>query len=129
MKVMVCYDETKNTRILEVAKQHAKAFDADVFVAHVMVGSDVDQLDDLDEAKQNIESAQQYLQDADIQTETKLMFAEQNAGDSLLGCANEKEIDAIIVSIRKKSKVQKLIFGSTVQQVILEAECPVIIAK
>jgi len=129
MKVMVCYDETKNTRILEVAKQHAKAFDAEVFVVHVMVGSDVDQLDDLDEEKQNIESAKAYFRDANIQAETKLIFAEQNAGDSLMGFAQENEVDAIIVSVRKKSKVQKLIFGSTVQQVILEAECPVIIAK
>lgn len=129
MKIMVCYDETKDTRLLDVAKQHAKAFDANVYVAHVMVGSDVGQLDNLDEAKRNIESAQTYLQDDNIHTDTKLIFADQSAGDSLLDYAKENEIDAIIISTRKKSKLGKLIFGSTVQQVILEADCPVIVAK
>ena len=129
MKIMVCCDEIKDTGLLDVAKQHAKAFDAQVFVARVMLGSDVGVLEGLDEAKENLESAQQYLEADDIPAETKLIFTDQDAGDSLLDYAKQKDVDAIVIATRKKSKLNKLIFGSTAQKIILEAKCPVIIAK
>ncbi len=39
------------------------------------------------------------------------------------------EIDLIFIGVKKRSKVGKLVFGSTAQYVILEAPCPVVSVK
>lgn len=130
MKIMVCYDTLVGDRkVLDLAKKHAKAFDAKVFVATVLIGSDVDQLDNIEEAKRQLQFAETFFQEDGISVETKLMFGGQSAGESLVDYATENKIDEIIIGSRKKSKLGKLIFGSTAQYVILEANCPVITAR
>lgn len=46
-----------------------------------------------------------------------------------MGYAADQEVDEIIIGIKKKSKLGMLLFGSTVQHVILEAHCPVLLVK
>jgi len=130
MKIMVCYDTASgDTKVLDLAEKHAKAFDAKVYVATVLIGSDVDQLDHIEKAKDRLASAEQFFQRENIPVETKLMFGDQTAGESLVDYANDMGIEEIIIGTRKKSKLGKLIFGSTAQYVILEGPCPVITAK
>jgi len=130
MKIMVCYDTTSSDRnLLLLAQKHAKAFNAKAYVATVLIGSDVDQLDHIEEANKKLESAETLFQNEGIPVETKLMFGGQSAGESLVDYAKENKIDEIIIGTRKKSKLGKLIFGSTAQYVILEANCPVITAR
>jgi nucleotide-binding universal stress UspA family protein len=43
--------------------------------------------------------------------------------------AEENKIDLIVVGIRRRSRVQKLVFGSNAQYAILEAPCPVLTVK
>ena len=50
-------------------------------------------------------------------------------GEDLVNFAKENEVDEIIVGVKRRSKVGKLILGSTAQYVILEASCPVVSVK
>jgi nucleotide-binding universal stress UspA family protein len=43
--------------------------------------------------------------------------------------AEENKVDEIIIGVRSRSKVGKLLFGSTSQVVILQANCPVVTVK
>jgi nucleotide-binding universal stress UspA family protein len=130
MKIMVCYDSAKtNTKVLELAKKHAKAFDAKVYVATVLTGSEGDQLDSIEESKGSLAAAEQFFQDEDIPVETKLMFGDQTAGEHLVDFARDGGMDEIIIGSGKKSKLGKLVFGSTSQYVILEGHCPVITTR
>jgi nucleotide-binding universal stress UspA family protein len=130
MEIMVCYDTAnENTGVLALATQHAKAFEAKLYVATVLIGSDVDQLDNIEEAKRQLQTVETDFQDKGISIETKLMFGGQSAGENLVEYAQDNGIDEIIIGTRKKSKLGKLIFGSTAQYVILEAHCPVITAR
>ena len=130
MNIMVCYDTANaDTKVLDLAKMHAKAFKAKVHVTAVLIGSDVDQLDHIETSKELLAAAEQFFVDENIPVETKLMFGEQSAGESLVDYASNNGMDEIIVGTRKKSKLGKLIFGSTAQYVILESPCPVITAK
>jgi nucleotide-binding universal stress UspA family protein len=130
MKIMACYDTIYGgDKVLELAKKHAKAFNAKIYIATVLIGSDVDQLDNIESAKKMLAEAEAQFHNDGIPVETKLMFGGLSAGESLVDYANENGIDEIIIGTRKKSKLGKLIFGSTAQYVILEANCPVITAR
>jgi nucleotide-binding universal stress UspA family protein len=43
--------------------------------------------------------------------------------------AEDNQINEIIVGVRRRSKVGKLLMGSTAQHVILNAHCPVVSIK
>jgi nucleotide-binding universal stress UspA family protein len=51
------------------------------------------------------------------------------AGEDLVMLAEENKVDEIIIGVRRRSKVGKLLFGSTAQYVILNASCPVVSVK
>jgi len=47
-------------------------------------------------------------------------------GEQLVTFAKNEKVDQMYIGIKKRSKVGKLIFGSTAQFVILNAPCPVV---
>jgi nucleotide-binding universal stress UspA family protein len=51
------------------------------------------------------------------------------AGEDIVLLAEENKVDEIIIGVRRRSKVGKLLFGSTAQYVILNAPCPVVSVK
>jgi nucleotide-binding universal stress UspA family protein len=57
------------------------------------------------------------------------MLTDLTPGEQLVQFAEDQEIDQIFLGIRRKSKVGKLLFGSTAQYVILHASCPVVTVK
>ncbi len=50
-------------------------------------------------------------------------------GEDLVRFAKDNDIDEIIIGVKRRSKVGKLVFGSTAQYVILKAPCPVLAVK
>lgn len=54
---------------------------------------------------------------------------EAHPADALLDAAVSNEVSLIVVGTRRRSPVGKLILGSTVQQILLEASVPVLSVK
>jgi nucleotide-binding universal stress UspA family protein len=50
-------------------------------------------------------------------------------GEDIVAFAQENSADLIVIGIKKRSRVGKLMFGSTAQYVILSSECPVLAVK
>jgi nucleotide-binding universal stress UspA family protein len=52
-----------------------------------------------------------------------------SAGEDLVEFAKEQKADQIFIGVKRRSKMEKLVFGSTAQYVILNAHCPVVTVK
>lgn len=61
--------------------------------------------------------------------EKHLLMCGHQAGEGIVDYAREAEGDLVVIGIKKRSKVGKPTFGSTVQLVILSCECPVLAVK
>ena len=69
------------------------------------------------------------LETQGIEFDTHILVRGLAPGEDIVQYAEEKQVDEIIIGIKKRSKVGKLVFGSTAQYVILEAHCPVLSLK
>lgn len=130
MNILVCYDETEVAQeALKTAVQHAKAFDAKVYVITSMVGGSKDDIEDNKRAESGLKHAQGVLDKEGLECETHLLVRGLTSGEDIIQYATENDIDEIVIGIKKTSKVGKLVFGSTAQHVILESVCPVVTVK
>ncbi len=130
MKIMVCYDNSKSAQeALKLSLQHAKQFEAKVYLVTSMVGGSKDNAEDNRTAESHLDYGKSLVEKAGTPCETRLLIRGLESGEDLVKFANENEIDEIIIGIQRTSKVGKLLFGSTAQHVILEARCPVVTVK
>jgi nucleotide-binding universal stress UspA family protein len=78
---------------------------------------------------QLIELGQEVFEKNGVACETHILIRGLTPGEDLVQYALEQAVDEIFIGIKKKSKVGKLVFGSTAQYVILMAHCPVLSVK
>ena len=117
---------------LKLAQKHAKTFNAEINVITSFTQKREVTEKDIDEmarADRLLEEIKLSLQEEQIPCVTFLSVNDLTPGEGVVLYANENQIDEIIVGVRRRSKVGKLIFGSTAQYVILNAPCPVLTIK
>jgi len=130
MKILVGYDGSNSAKAaLKLAKDHAMALGAKVYVATSMEGAKNSQYDDVRQAELGLEFAKALLEEDNIDCETHLSIRGLSPGEDLVQFAEDNQINEIIVGVRRRSKVGKLLMGSTAQHVILNAPCPVVTIK
>jgi len=130
MKILVGYDGSEvSKRALELAKKHAGAFGGKIYVLTSMVGGPMEPVEDIEEAKVSLAKAIQVIKKDGISCEEHLLIRGDEPGEDIVQFAEENDIDEIIMGVIKKSKVDKFLFGSNAQYVILHAPCPVITVK
>jgi nucleotide-binding universal stress UspA family protein len=130
MKMMVAYDARVEAKeALRIAKRHAEAFNASVDIVTSMLLADDNNQEKVDETKQSLEYAKTLLDVDKVSCSTHLLIRGLGIGEDLVKYAIENEIDEIFVGVKKKSKVGKLLLGSTAQHLILKAPCPVVTVR
>ncbi|MEH0022001.1 MAG: universal stress protein [Desulfobacter sp.] len=130
MKILVGYKGINVGKdLLDLAVTHAKAFNASVLVVTSMRdGGEPDQKK-IVEAEKNLEQASAFFKDNGVACQTHLLIRGLEPGEDIVAFANEKQVDEILLGVKSRSKVGKLLFGSTAQAVILTASCPVVSVK
>ena len=130
MKYMICFDGSNAAyAALHVAKKRAKQTGAKIFIVTSMVGGKNVPKEEYENTEKLLQKAKLRVTNDNIPCEIFLSVRELTAGENLSRIAKEKAMDELYLGIKKRSKVGKLLFGSTAQYLILNAPCPVITAK
>jgi len=130
MQILVAYRGTKVGKdLLNLAIQHARAFGGTVQLVTSLPGGEKTSADIVTEAEDNLAKASNFLDEQGIQNESHLLVRDRDAGEDIVEFAAKNGCDEIIIGVKSRSKVGKILFGSTAQYIILKASCPVISVK
>jgi nucleotide-binding universal stress UspA family protein len=133
MKILVAYNAADGEKEgLVLGLKQAKAFKAEVIVlASLMVSEKGYAFDSRakEDAMLKLSEAKKFYEEAGVSCSTELMVRGKDAGEDIVEYAKEKQVDLIVVGVRIRSRVGKMLLGSTAQYVILKASCPVLTYK
>jgi nucleotide-binding universal stress UspA family protein len=130
MKILVGYDGSKVADdAVKLAQKHGHAFNAEIWILTSLEQSATLKKGDIDKAESKLEKLETSLKVDGLACKIQTSVSYESAGEDLVRFAKDSDIDEIIIGVRRRSKVGKLVFGSTAQYVILEAPCPVVAVK
>lgn len=131
MRIMVyCRNVKKSSKALDIAVKHAKAFDASVDL--VTAFEDRTDLPDevVEKATNDLKKiASEMFTNEGIRCVSQVIITTLSIGEAMVQYAEKNGMDEIIITLKKRSKVGKLFFGSNTQYILLEAPCRVITTK
>ena len=131
MKFLVCYEGTNEAKeALKVAQKHAGIWNAKLEVVNAVIRIEPLKHSKVKQLEENMErEVKEILGGDEPPFEVQLLLTDLTSGEQLVKYAEDQKTDLIFLGIVKKSKVGKLLFGSTAQYIILHAPCPVVTVK
>lgn len=134
-------DEDRVAEMIETVSKLARDRDDRVIVAHVYADEDADRIEemldvDVDDPDQLAVAARHNtavrriadaLAEVGVDPEFESGFGD--VGTVLVDVADEVDADFLVAGGRKRSPAGKAIFGSTAQEVLLSAPCPVVFVR
>lgn len=133
MKILMAYNATESNKTdLMTGLKLAKAFQAEMIVlTSLMIGDKGHSFDSRvkEEALVNLSEVKRIVEETGIACKTELLIRGNQPGDDIVQYAKENQVDFIVVGVKKRSRVGKLLLGSTTQYVVLNAPCPVLSFK
>lgn len=130
MKILVAFDGSNVAKAaLDAAKKHARAFEAQLVLVWSMAKGEEDQQETIQGAENTLAYWKNEITREGLPCETHLLIRGLEPGEDLVRFARENDLQEIVIGVRRRSKVGKLVFGSTAQYVILKAPCPVLCVR
>jgi nucleotide-binding universal stress UspA family protein len=130
MKFIVCLDESNTSKAaLRLAAKYAGAFNADLTLVTSMLKGTENEKKKINAAENQLNDLKNAYKRDGLSCDTHLLIRGLSAGEDLVDFAREQKADQIFIGVKRRSKVEKLVFGSTAQYVILHADCPVVTVK
>ena len=143
MPILAAIDENERSRIVaKIASDLAETYDDTLVALHVVPKEDFDahrkslqSIPDFQDYSltQEMDSAEQFakkfVQESVDTTDLKQFEARGRVGnptDEILAETASLEPRFLVISGRRRSPTGKAVFGNTAQQVLLNAECPVV---
>ena len=130
MKILVGYDGTNAAKAaVDVAKTFALGLGAEIIVITSIKSAIEAKPEGIAEAESALDHTKSILEEAGVDCQTNLLIQGLSPGESLVTYAKHSRCDHIVIGVQRRSRVSKLVMGSTAQYVILNAHCPVISVK
>ena len=131
MKYLICYDGSQAAKTaLKLAQDNAKGSDVKLEVVNIITRETPLKHSQIKEKEDDLKKEiTGLLGGENVPYETIVLVTSLTCGEQLIQFAQDEQVTQIYIGIIKKSKVDKLIFGSTAQYVILHAPCPVITVR
>jgi len=129
--LLFCKNTDANTKALQIAVEQAKAFDASVQMVSCIsdkpgVPTEVTEKAAKKAEKKMLEYTLDIFDPAGIACTSEVIVTATIIGEQIVKYAERIDADTIIMSIEKRSKIGKMVFGSNSQIIILEAPCKVV---
>jgi nucleotide-binding universal stress UspA family protein len=130
MKIVVGYDMTDpSEKAFATALEYAKNLNAHLILVASLVGGTKENVEEINAYEKGLRLAHQKATKSGVKCEKHLLMRGNQPGEDLVAFAKENSANLIVIGVKKRSKVGKLMFGSTAQYVILESGCPVLAVK
>lgn len=130
MKILVGFDSSNTAKAaLDAAIKQAHALEGELLVVSSLVEGKDDNLHDISALEKDLAAAKTLATATGVSCTTHLLIRGLQPAEDLVRFAQEQGVDLMVVGIRRRSKVGKLLMGSTAQYVILKAPCPVLTVK
>ncbi|GAB6146112.1 universal stress protein [Desulfocicer niacini] len=131
MRIMVyCKNVKTISKALDIAVEHAKAFNASVDLVSVFEDRPDLPGEVIEKNTEELKKiATEMFTNEGIRCISQVLVSTLSIGEAVVQYAEKNGITEIIMALRKRSKVGKLFFGSNTQYIILEAPCRVITTK
>ncbi len=130
MRIVTGFRPSAESRAaVDRAIEEARLRNGTVLVVHSMRGSERDELEQVLNNRKRFEELKADLKASGVEHEL-IEYARGNSpAEDLLTIARERGAELIVIGIRRRSAVGKLVLGSNAQDVLLEADCPVLAVK
>ncbi|MBU1398779.1 MAG: universal stress protein, partial [Proteobacteria bacterium] len=118
MRILVGYDGSNIAKeALMVALKHARAFvGSEVYVVTSIVGGSEVPRQAFEKAEGDLRYTQSVFIKDKIPCTTRLLVRGMTPGEDLVRFIEENGIDEVIIGVKRRSRVGKLLFGSTAQK-------------
>lgn len=126
--LMVCYEDSDIAKAtLKLAQKYAKEWHVAIDVVSTFKREEPLATDEIKRMEDEFHTRikEQFINN-DIQYHTHLLVDIYSSGEQLVKFSEGKDYEFLFIGISKRSKVGKLLFGSTAQYIILNAPFPVI---
>jgi len=130
MKILVGIDGSNTSQeALLLAIKNAIAFGGELMAVTSMTTGTPEENEEIRAAETTLAQAKSVAEEAGVTCSTHLLIRGNSAGEDIVDFAAENEVGLIVVGIKRRSRVGKILMGSSAQFVILKAQCPVLTVK
>jgi nucleotide-binding universal stress UspA family protein len=113
---------------LDRAIEEARLRKASLVVLHSLRGGSRDDETSI-EYRDELEAIENRLGGEGIDFRVRELVRGQSPADDLVSVADEEGAGLIVIGLRRRSPVGKLVLGSNAQDILLQANCPVLAVK
>ena len=130
MVIVVGFIRSREGRAaLDRAVAEARLRNARLLVVHSSKGGHGEDVEEVVAYRDELEEIEQRLTDEGLDHEVKQFIRGNTPTEDLLEVAKQTGAEMIVIGIRRRSPVGKMILGSNAQEILLDADCPVLAVK